>query len=79
VELATSLYLDLGSECEGLHLHATHVLSVEHNKERTLQPLHFGFDILTAVKMVSWVVTPYRLVKVDTNVSEKHTVSIFRA
>jgi hypothetical protein len=37
-------------------------------------------EVLTAVRMVMlffWVVTPCRLL-VDTNVSEKHIVSIFR-
>jgi hypothetical protein len=39
------------------------------------------FEVITAVKMsilVFWVVTPCRLYE-DTNVSEKHNVSIFRA
>jgi hypothetical protein len=38
------------------------------------------FEVLTAVKtaMFFWVVTTCGLI-VDTNVSEKHTVSIFRA
>jgi hypothetical protein len=39
------------------------------------------FEVLTAVRMTMmffWVLVPCRL-SVDTNVSEKHTLSIFRA